>query len=164
MSSSLLFRQCSTCLVRLTWMDFAVVVKWLYSGSFVGYCFQDLSKTARSILVSLLFRFFSLCFICVHVSEVNTVVLTQLQLKKFRFILSDRSDFHMTDNLSIAVHVFAWRMLTSVSVDEILLPKYVNLSTNFRSRTLRVDGSFSFKTHEHRFICVHVEANASCFL
>ena len=37
----------------------------------------------------------------------------------------------MIDNLSIVVHACARRMLTSFSVDEILLPTYVNFSTNF---------------------------------
>ena len=39
-----------------------------------------------------------------------------------RFILSFRSDFHMTDSLSLAVHAFARRVLISLSVDETLLP------------------------------------------
>ena len=43
--------------------------------------------------------------------------------KKLRFILSIRSDLHMTDNLSIAVHAFASRMLMSISVDETLLSR-----------------------------------------
>ena len=44
-------------------------------------------------------------------------------LEKMRFILSVRSDFHMTDSLSIAVHAFASHVLMSVSVDETLLPR-----------------------------------------
>ena len=40
----------------------------------------------------------------------------------------------MIDNLSIAV-----RMLTSLSIDEILLPRYVNWSTNFRVLPLRME-------------------------
>ena len=43
--------------------------------------------------------------------------------KKLRFLLSVRSDFHKTDNLSIAVHDFASRMSMSFSVDETLLPR-----------------------------------------
>ena len=35
-----------------------------------------------------------------------------------RFILSVRSDFHMTDSQSIAAHGFASRVLMSVSVEE----------------------------------------------
>ena len=46
-----------------------------------------------------------------------------LDLEKLRFILSDRSDFHLTDSLSIAVQVFARHVLMSFSVDETLLPR-----------------------------------------
>ena len=56
--------------------------------------------------------------------------------KKLRFILSVRSDFHMTDRLSVAVHAFASRVLMSVSVNETLLTRLVNLSTSFRELTL----------------------------
>ena len=52
--------------------------------------------------------------------------------KKLRFILSDRSDFHMTNNLSIVVYAFTSRALILFSVDEILLSRQVNLSTSFR--------------------------------
>ena len=41
--------------------------------------------------------------------------------KKLRFILSVRSDFHMIDRLSIAVHAFVSRVSMSFSVDETLL-------------------------------------------
>ena len=37
------------------------------------------------------------------------------------FILSDRSDFHMNDSLSMADHDFASHVLMSFSVDETLL-------------------------------------------
>ena len=38
----------------------------------------------------------------------------------------------MSDSLSIAVHIFERRILTSLSLEKILLPMYMNLSTNFR--------------------------------
>ena len=38
----------------------------------------------------------------------------------------------MVDNLEIAVHVFHIRASTYFSVDKILLPKYMNWSSNFR--------------------------------
>ena len=38
----------------------------------------------------------------------------------------------MTDSLSIAIHAFARRVLMSFSVDETLLPKWVNLFPSFR--------------------------------
>ena len=47
-------------------------------------------------------------------------------------ILSVRFDFHMIESLSIAVHAFVNRVSMSFSVDETLLPSYVNLTTSFR--------------------------------
>ena len=49
-----------------------------------------------------------------------------------RFILSDRSDFHMTDSLSIAVHAFTSRVLKAFSADKTLPSRLVNFSTSFR--------------------------------
>ena len=47
----------------------------------------------------------------------------------------------MTDNLFVADHAFPIRVLTSLSVDEILLPRYVNCSTGLRGLPLSVDMS-----------------------
>ena len=52
--------------------------------------------------------------------------------KKLCLILSGRFDFHTIDNLLIAVHAFTCRILMLFSVNKTLLPKYVNLFTNFR--------------------------------
>ena len=51
MSSSLLFQQCPTYLVRLTLIVFVMGGRWPYSSCFVGCCLQDLFNIARSILV-----------------------------------------------------------------------------------------------------------------
>ena len=59
--------------------------------------------------------------------------------KNYRFILSERSDFHMVDNLSTAVHAFPMYMLTSPSVDEILQPRYMKRSTNFSCLSFNVE-------------------------
>ena len=67
--------------------------------------------------------------------------------KKSCFIALERSNFHMIDNLSIAVHTFAVHMLTLLSVDEILLPKYVNRPTNFRSLSLKLVMAPSYLKH-----------------
>ena len=45
----------------------------------------------------------------------------------------------MIDNLSITVHAFTKRTLTSLSVDEILLPSCVNLSIYLRELALKVE-------------------------
>ena len=54
MSSSLLLRQCLSCLVHLTWIVFVMGDKKPYSCCFVGCCLQDLFSIARSILETLL--------------------------------------------------------------------------------------------------------------
>ena len=47
----------------------------------------------------------------------------------------------MTNRLELAVHAFASRVSLSFSVDETLLPRYVNLSTRFRELLPSVDMS-----------------------
>ena len=67
--------------------------------------------------------FFSGRFVRVHgvQSYSNTYMATAW--KKSRFIWSERSDFHIVDNLSMAVHALLILMLTFLSVDEILLQR-----------------------------------------
>ena len=60
---------------------------------------------------------------CIHIEE----LIQPTAWKKLRFILSDKFDFHMIDNLSIAVHAFTSGILILFSVDKMLLPSYVNL-------------------------------------
>ena len=122
MSSSLFLQQCPACLARLTLIVFVMGGRWRYSCCFVGCCLRDLFNIARSILVLLTSSFFSIRLVSVHVVHPYSSIDTTVAWKKLRFILSVRSDFHMTDSLSIAVHDFASRMLMSVSVDDTLLP------------------------------------------
>ena len=56
--------------------------------------------------------------------------------KKSHFTLSKRSDFQMINDLLIAVNAFTKNMLSSLSEDEMLLPGYVNLSSNFKGQPL----------------------------
>ena len=73
---------------------------------------------------------------------IHVVELTQPLLgKKLRFILSDRFDFHMIKNQTIAVHAFASRILMSFSVHETLLPRQVNLFSSFRAPQFSVEMS-----------------------
>ena len=123
MSSSLLPQQRPACLVRLTWMVFVMDGGWPYSCCFVGCCFQHLFNIARSILVKLPSSFFSIRLVSVHVVHPYSSIDTTAAWKKLHFILSVRSDFRMSDSLSIVVDYFASRELMSVSVDEPLLPR-----------------------------------------
>ena len=45
----------------------------------------------------------------------------------------------MIDILLIGVHAFPIRILKSLSVDEILLPRYVNWSANFKGLSFNVE-------------------------
>ena len=67
-------------------------------------------------------------------------------------ILSDLLDFHMIDNLSIAFHPFAKHMLASLSVDEMLLLRYMNWSIKMKM------APFCLK-HVLCFIGIHAKAN-----
>ena len=90
--------------------------KWLY-------------KTACSILLlNYTCSFFSRHFVRVRVVQRYRSTDMSVAWKNLRFILSDISNFHIVDNVSIAVHGLPMFMSTSISVDEILLPRYMNLS------------------------------------
>ena len=123
MSLSLLLQQCPTCLVLLTWIVFVMGGRWPYSWCLVGCCRQDLFKIARSILVQLPSSFFSSSLVSIQVVHPYSSINTTAAWKKLRFVLLVRSDFHMIDSLSIAVHTFISCVLMSFSVDETLLPR-----------------------------------------
>ena len=86
-----------------------------------------------------------------------TVVLIQLQLGKIPVLFYQKSDFHMIDNLLIAVDAFPINMLTSLSVNDILLLRYVNWCINFRGLSFNVE-----MAHIIYFIWIWIKANASC--
>ena len=110
------------------------------------------------------FQEFSLLIIIKSVKVVQPYnsIDTATAWKNSRVILSVRSDFHIIDNRSIAVHVFPLQMLTSLSVDEMLLPSYVNWFTSFRG--LPFYDTILFKTLKLCFILIHVEVTNSCCL
>ena len=103
-----------------------------YSCSLVGCCFHNLFKTARSILVQLPSSLFSRRLVRVQMVQPYSSTDITTSWNNCRFNLLLISDFHMTDNLFVADHAFAIRVLTSLFVDEILLPRYVNCSTILR--------------------------------
>ena len=110
MSSLLLLQQCPTYLTRLTWMVFKMGGRYPYSCCFVGCCLQDLFSTACNILVQL-----PSSLVSIHVVHPCSSIDTTTAWKKLRFILSDGSDFHMTDSLSMALHAFASHVLMLMS-------------------------------------------------
>ena len=112
---------------------------WSYSGCFVGCCFQDLFRIARSILVQLESSFFFIRLVSAHMGLPCRRIDVAADWKILCFILSDKFEFQMIDNLSIALHDFASHILMSFSVDKMQLPWYVNLSTSFREPPFSVE-------------------------
>ena len=121
---------CSKSLIRFIWMVCVMGGKWPYNCSFAGDCFQNSFKTAHSILM----HFFSKCFVRVHevlpYNNTNTTTalkISRLISRSFIWKIIFSNDFQMIDNQSMAFCGFSMRMLTQLSVDEILLPMYVRL-------------------------------------
>ena len=141
MSSFLLLQQCHACLIRPTLIVFVMGSKWSYSCCLVGCCLQGLFNIALSILVKMPSSFFSIRLVSVHVVHPYCSIDTIAAWEKLRFILSVRSDFHMNECLSLAVHAFASHVLMSISVDASLLLMLVNLSTSFRELPFSVEMS-----------------------
>ena len=125
LSSSLLLRQFPAYLVPLISMVCC----------FVWCCFQNMFNITRSILVQFPSIFFS---VSVHLVHIESRINRNAAWKKLRIILSDRLDFHVINSLSITIHACSGRILMSLAVDETLLPKYLNLSTNFGKPLFRV--------------------------
>ena len=75
-----------------------------------------------------------------------------LEKSAFYFILSVSYDFCMSDNLSIAVHEFASRVLMSFSGNETLLSTKANFSISFRGPPFSVEISLWLK-HMY-FVCL----------
>ena len=88
---------------------------WPYSWCLVGCCRQDLFNITHSILVQLQSSFFSSRFVSVQVVHPYSSIDTTAAWKKQHFILSVRSDFHMIESLSIAVHAFVRRLFRLIS-------------------------------------------------
>ena len=85
-------------------------------------------------------------FVSVQVVHLYSSTDTVTTWKK-SFISSKRSYLHISSNLFIAHHAFAMCMLILLSVDEILLPKYGNLSTYSRGLPLKVEMAPSCLKH-----------------
>ena len=101
MSSSLLLQQCTPYLVCLIWMLFQMGGRWPYICCFVGCYFRDLLNISNCSLVQFPCSIFSIRLVSVYVVHAYSRIDTTASWKKLSFILSD---FHMIDNLSIAVH------------------------------------------------------------
>ena len=60
-------------------------------------------------------------------------------LEGISFVSSEGSYFYKIESWTITVSDFIWFILTTLSGDEKLLPRYVNRSPNFRYLPLKVE-------------------------
>ena len=68
----------------------------------------------------------------VYVQHPYTRMNTNMVWKKSRVILTDRLDFQVIDSHLVAFQDFTMRLLTSFSEDDVLLPRYMNWSTDYK--------------------------------
>ena len=113
------------------------------------------------ILAQFLFSFSSMRFVSFHVVRQYSDTDTASVWKKSCFILLDRSEFCMINTLLIAIYTYTRGILTSLLVAEILL---CGMWT-----CLLILGASVEKVPSHLkrilcFVCIYVEANASCSL
>ena len=106
-SLTFLLQYCSSHLAPLTWINYEIGGKWPYSCCLVGYFFQDLFKTACSILMYFLSSFFSMHFVRLQVVQPYSSTDIDKAWKNVRYILSGISDFHMVVKLLIADAYFS---------------------------------------------------------
>ena len=97
---------------------YTYILGWFYRWVVVVCCFLDLLNMACNILVQFSVCFFSPRFVSVYVEDHYKTIDITIAWKKFRFILSVKSDFYMMESLSIAIHDLARRILLSISVDK----------------------------------------------
>ena len=117
-------------IVRIEVSGCTAVVLW-------GVASRICSKQHVTFFYSSCRPFSPCCFVSVHAVHPYSNIDTTTVWKKSRFFFFYCSNYHMINNLLLAVHAFSWCMLTPLSVDEILLPMYVKFSSNFRSLPLK---------------------------
>ena len=140
------------CLVYLTSMVYEMGGKCPYSCCFVGYVIQNLFKTPRSIIKQFPSSFFYGSFSKVYVVQPYSSTEMATALKNPRFISLGRSDFHIVDDLTIAVYAFHVRMLTLLSVNAILLTRYVKWSIGLQGLPFNVLMAPSSLKHFYSFL------------
>ena len=124
---------------------------WPYSCCFAKFYFQEFFDIFCSIRVLFPSSFFSERLVCVHIVHPYSKIDAAAAWNKFRLILSNRSIISMINNRWIAVHTFVSPILMSFSVNGMLLPMYVNLSTDFREPPFSVSISSFLLKHMYYF-------------
>ena len=78
-------------------------------------------------------------------------------INKSSFISSDQSNFHMINNLSMALYTFPRSLFTLPTVNEIILPIHTNCSNKFGDILLRLEMVPFCLLTRTLFICIHLK-------
>ena len=113
MSSSLLLQKFPSYLAYIIWMIHKMECKWPCNCFFCRALLPGFLKNSTEHLCVVLIQLF------LQVVQPYSTADMATAWKNFYFILSEKLDFHMVNNLLIMVHVLFLCMLTSLSVDEI---------------------------------------------
>ena len=100
---------------------------------------EGLFKTASCILVKFPSSFFTICFVTVHIVHLYFSLEAYPARKVPHFILLERLDLQTIDMLPVAFHTFDWYLLKSFSIDVMLVPMYLNGSSNFIGLPITVE-------------------------
>ena len=109
MSWSPLLQRCPLCLFRLTCI--VSVMGSRTTATLSGVASRTSSVLRAAFLCNCCQAIFSVRLVSVHVVHPYTSIDTTAAWEKLRFILSVRTDSHMTGSLSIAVDAFAGHVL-----------------------------------------------------
>ena len=146
-----LLQLCPACFVHLVRIVLKIGGRWLYSCCLVECYCQDFFSMTCSIFVQFLSSLFSISLVSIHVVYSCSRMDTTAAWKKLHFILLYRFNFNMIDDLSIAVYAFA--------------SKHINvIFSRVDAASQCGDDSFLIKAHILCFVCIDMEANATCCL
>ena len=127
MSLFLLLRSWPACIGSLIWVVCLMGDKWPDSWCFLKWFFHDLFQMHALFFLS----FFCKRFVYDKVVQSYSITDTTSASNISRFILSEKSDFSMVNKMAITVYIFSMHVGTTLTVDEILQPTYMNCFTDF---------------------------------
>ena len=110
--------------------------------------------------------FFSKCF--VRVQEVQPYSSLATAWKTFCFILSERSDFHMVNNLLIAVHALPMHILTLLSgiwtglLNTFLKEEFIKMSFDLEAKSMYTFNAITYYWINEKTVVKYSQVLCTC--
>ena len=113
----------------------------------MGCSFQVFFKRAKPSWV-VPFYLYWIHFLSIHIVNLYNIMISPTSYKKSGFIITDWWILHLISNLSIAFHAFPLAYVENFfSLNEILLPRYMNYSNSFKGLPLVLKMYRSYLNH-----------------